>query len=296
MATDNVSAAIAPTSSRYDAGPQRSGKRKQVKNACVNCQKSCKKCDEARPCPRCVKHGITDTCVDSVRKPRKRGIKRGPYKRQAKSEKGTQGAGDKKQSVSQAQTKQSPASEPQQEDTFNFNAGSVPFDIPNHLNQYGQQYHTYGGYNGCSKDQIIPQAYLPMYPSMAYPMMANSSNAGSTRDRSISGDSEAHHDSDIVYKEEPAFAETKQEPTSTSPTLGGNENAEKGPGSDDVKSMEPHKQEGWVKPQPMTPVPSSSNSSMTSSAAEPHEDQDTNYSGLTQLCSVALHGQQHGTK
>ncbi|CAO3628914.1 unnamed protein product [Cunninghamella blakesleeana] len=56
-------------------------KRKQVKNACVNCQKACKKCDEQRPCPRCIKYGLVDTCVDSVRKERKKGIKRGPYKK-----------------------------------------------------------------------------------------------------------------------------------------------------------------------------------------------------------------------
>ncbi|CAO1633883.1 unnamed protein product [Parajaminaea phylloscopi] len=58
-------------------------KRRQVKNACINCQKACKKCDEGRPCTRCVKYGLTDTCIDSMRKERKRGIKRGPYKRRA---------------------------------------------------------------------------------------------------------------------------------------------------------------------------------------------------------------------
>ncbi|KAF9102132.1 hypothetical protein BGX27_011166 [Mortierella sp. AM989] len=56
-------------------------KRRQVKNACVNCQKACKKCDEGRPCARCIKYGLVDTCVDSTRKVRKKGIKRGPYKR-----------------------------------------------------------------------------------------------------------------------------------------------------------------------------------------------------------------------
>ncbi|PWY96838.1 hypothetical protein BCV70DRAFT_168236, partial [Testicularia cyperi] len=68
------------------AGLQGAGirpKRKQVKNACVNCQKACKKCDEGRPCSRCVKYGLTDTCQDSARKERRRGIKRGPYKRRA---------------------------------------------------------------------------------------------------------------------------------------------------------------------------------------------------------------------
>ncbi|GAA5812355.1 hypothetical protein MFLAVUS_005806 [Mucor flavus] len=56
-------------------------KRKQVKNACVNCQKACKKCDDGRPCKRCVKLGLTATCRDSDRKERKKGVKRGPYKK-----------------------------------------------------------------------------------------------------------------------------------------------------------------------------------------------------------------------
>ena len=56
-------------------------KRRQVKNACTNCQKACKKCDDARPCLRCVKYGISEECVDSQRKERKKGIKRGPYKK-----------------------------------------------------------------------------------------------------------------------------------------------------------------------------------------------------------------------
>ncbi|KAI8369005.1 hypothetical protein BD560DRAFT_398319 [Blakeslea trispora] len=61
-------------------------KRNQVKNACTNCQKACKKCDDARPCPRCQKYGIADSCVNSVRKERKKGIKRGPYKRRQKTD------------------------------------------------------------------------------------------------------------------------------------------------------------------------------------------------------------------
>ena len=48
------------------------GKRKQVKNACVNCQRACKKCDDQRPCSRCVKYGIEDGCTNSQRKERKR--------------------------------------------------------------------------------------------------------------------------------------------------------------------------------------------------------------------------------
>ncbi|KAJ7081544.1 hypothetical protein C8R43DRAFT_1052760 [Mycena crocata] len=57
-------------------------KRKQVKNACTNCQKACKKCDEARPCLRCVKYGHgPEECMDSQRKERKKGAKRGPYRK-----------------------------------------------------------------------------------------------------------------------------------------------------------------------------------------------------------------------
>ncbi|KAJ7350384.1 hypothetical protein DFH08DRAFT_694911 [Mycena albidolilacea] len=57
-------------------------KRNQVKNACTNCQKACKKCDPARPCLRCIKCRFTpEECVDSQRKERKKGVKRGPYKK-----------------------------------------------------------------------------------------------------------------------------------------------------------------------------------------------------------------------
>ncbi|THH26868.1 hypothetical protein EUX98_g7316 [Antrodiella citrinella] len=60
-------------------------KRKQVKMACTNCAGACKRCDEARPCERCIKYGIADSCIDGVRKERKKGVKRGPYKRKSKN-------------------------------------------------------------------------------------------------------------------------------------------------------------------------------------------------------------------
>ncbi|KAF8069074.1 hypothetical protein FPV67DRAFT_1652419 [Lyophyllum atratum] len=59
-------------------------KRKQVKMACTNCANACKRCDERRPCERCIKYNISETCVDGHRKERKKGIKRGPYKRKNK--------------------------------------------------------------------------------------------------------------------------------------------------------------------------------------------------------------------
>ncbi|KAK7047300.1 hypothetical protein VNI00_006531 [Paramarasmius palmivorus] len=59
-------------------------KRKQVKMACTNCAAACKRCDDSRPCERCQKYGIADTCIDGQRKERKKGVKRGPYKRKNK--------------------------------------------------------------------------------------------------------------------------------------------------------------------------------------------------------------------
>ncbi|KAF8509899.1 hypothetical protein JB92DRAFT_2943263 [Gautieria morchelliformis] len=61
--------------------PMTRPKRTQCKNACTNCQKACKKCDDNRPCQRCLRYGTAETCVDSKRKERKKGIKRGPYKK-----------------------------------------------------------------------------------------------------------------------------------------------------------------------------------------------------------------------
>ncbi|KAI6108625.1 hypothetical protein EDD16DRAFT_71738 [Pisolithus croceorrhizus] len=71
-----------PASPAAASGPR--PKRKQVKMACTNCATACKRCDEVRPCQRCVKYGIQESCMDGVRKERQKGIKRGPYKRKNK--------------------------------------------------------------------------------------------------------------------------------------------------------------------------------------------------------------------
>ena len=47
-------------------------KRQQVKHACINCQRACKKCDDKRPCQRCVRQGTAISCIDLVKK---RGLK-----------------------------------------------------------------------------------------------------------------------------------------------------------------------------------------------------------------------------
>ncbi|KAJ7708953.1 hypothetical protein B0H17DRAFT_369003 [Mycena rosella] len=52
--------------------------------ACTNCAQACKRCEDTRPCARCVKYSLSETCVDGQRKERKRGVKRGPYKRRAR--------------------------------------------------------------------------------------------------------------------------------------------------------------------------------------------------------------------
>ncbi|KAL2918500.1 hypothetical protein HK105_201901 [Polyrhizophydium stewartii] len=53
-------------------------KRDQVKTACVNCRKACKKCSHHRPCSRCVAHGMVDSCIDVPRKDRSLTHKREP--------------------------------------------------------------------------------------------------------------------------------------------------------------------------------------------------------------------------
>lgn len=51
---------------------RQSQKREQVKRACNNCRKACKKCDSSRPCVRCTKFRMEDTCIDSGRRKRHR--------------------------------------------------------------------------------------------------------------------------------------------------------------------------------------------------------------------------------
>ncbi|KAK9367307.1 hypothetical protein V1509DRAFT_178566 [Lipomyces kononenkoae] len=43
-------------------------KRKKASRACFHCQKAHLTCDDARPCQRCIKRGLSKTCQDGVRK------------------------------------------------------------------------------------------------------------------------------------------------------------------------------------------------------------------------------------
>ncbi|GAN02707.1 hypothetical PAS domain protein [Mucor ambiguus] len=43
-------------------------RRKKASRACSHCQKAHLTCDDSRPCQRCVKRGLEDTCMDGARK------------------------------------------------------------------------------------------------------------------------------------------------------------------------------------------------------------------------------------
>lgn len=59
----------------------RSGKPAKLKViACVHCRKVAKRCSLQRPCPRCVKNNLCDSCVDAPILPRSKGYVRGHYK------------------------------------------------------------------------------------------------------------------------------------------------------------------------------------------------------------------------
>lgn len=51
-------------------------KRIQVKNACTNCRKQHAACDDIRPCYRCKKLKISQTCFDQPRKKRRHSLEK----------------------------------------------------------------------------------------------------------------------------------------------------------------------------------------------------------------------------
>ncbi|KAI8062186.1 hypothetical protein BC940DRAFT_309353 [Gongronella butleri] len=132
-------------------------KRKQVKNACVNCQKACKKCDDGRPCQRCIKYGLTDTCQNSVRKERKKGIKRGPYKRRNQdgstpgTPTGTSGATSS--AASSAATTPAPSTSSTSANGSLRNVSANPFE--------NASYPTYESFSTASPASYTPYHYLP---------------------------------------------------------------------------------------------------------------------------------------
>ncbi|KAI9261049.1 hypothetical protein BY458DRAFT_516125 [Sporodiniella umbellata] len=157
--------ALSAVTSVVSGGPIELGahgkpKRKQVKNACVNCQKACKKCDIGRPCQRCVKYGITETCINSVRKERKKGIKRGPYKKRTKTgiESGASSAGS------------TPNLASPMANTPIYGNGVRPAALPMHYQTFSHgPYDPYAAYT--NNGQMMPQTYMvpasiqQMYPT-----------------------------------------------------------------------------------------------------------------------------------
>jgi len=154
-------------------------KRKQVRNACVNCQKACKKCDEGRPCARCNKYNLSETCTNSTRKERQKGVKRGPYKRRQQNSHVTK-TGFSSDSVrflsdssrTLASHSHRNALYPQINDVSQMRQ-PYPFSISTGVNQYSQ---TYENINHCfsyPKEQMMPQCYMsaPIY-SNGNPLMA----------------------------------------------------------------------------------------------------------------------------
>ncbi|KAF8230278.1 hypothetical protein L208DRAFT_1476600 [Tricholoma matsutake] len=174
-------------------------KRKQVKMACTNCAAACKRCDEHRPCERCLKYGIAESCVDGQRKERKKGIKRGPYKRKNKNENPTEG-GWATASLPSAQNPSAPATVSQPVPPFPPNPGEgfYPYFYPHpggfiphpHEGQTGQEgspphnngqppimpYYIHpGGY------AAFPPPY-PLYSPQGPPMSQSQSQPAQTSD------------------------------------------------------------------------------------------------------------------
>jgi len=91
-----------PDQEDEDGGPNHK-KRKQVKRACFSCRKAHARCDEERPCRRCIRTGCESTCVDVPRKKRvlkkpakeeKIGLKRGRRRRLDESGEGCESGGE----------------------------------------------------------------------------------------------------------------------------------------------------------------------------------------------------------
>ncbi|KAJ3235142.1 hypothetical protein HDU81_000809 [Chytriomyces hyalinus] len=76
------SSSVTSAAAMQTAGTDRTRRRrKQCRSACVHCKRSNKKCEDVRPCLRCVQNGMEDSCQDAPRKARHGQRGRGPYRR-----------------------------------------------------------------------------------------------------------------------------------------------------------------------------------------------------------------------
>ncbi|KAI8338470.1 hypothetical protein BC941DRAFT_423001 [Chlamydoabsidia padenii] len=251
-------------------------KRKQVKNACTNCQKACKKCDDARPCPRCVKYNIADSCVNSVRKERKKGIKRGPYKRRQKTD------GDRVEVKNDANGQYANA----------LRAPPMPYGFPGNLNQYGQPNYDY------SAHQMVGPPYNmvnPMYHQMGYPVMMQGGNQGDAANRNNNSNNTT------PTQQQQGFHPSLPQHYGNMVQQGQQQQQQDSPqqqqGSPQVyyQQQQPATESAQPSPEPksqaMTPMPSASNSTATASSPSESttEDDGSKYARLSQLCTAALH-------
>ncbi|GJE85297.1 Zn(II)2Cys6 transcription factor [Phanerochaete sordida] len=137
-------------------------KRKQVKMACTNCAAACKRCDDSRPCERCQKYGLGESCVDGQRKERKKGIKRGPYKRKAKSANGEGMGPSTSGPEGEASVVPTPYGAPPPEAYYPYYYPHPPYAPPPHDGQA----HGEAAANGSAHP--VPQTYFPLHPAV-YP-------------------------------------------------------------------------------------------------------------------------------
>lgn len=64
-ASSSTTGTPTPSSASKESG---SSKRKKATRACLHCQKAHLTCDDSRPCQRCVKKGLAESCMDGRRK------------------------------------------------------------------------------------------------------------------------------------------------------------------------------------------------------------------------------------
>ncbi|KAI8876899.1 hypothetical protein K501DRAFT_47599 [Backusella circina FSU 941] len=206
---------------------------------------------------------------------------------------------------------------------------AIPFGYPSNLNQYGQPYDPYGTYATYGKDQILPQSYVMSYPQhltgiltqradsqqqfgqqTAYYQKTDSSPTMSSSEQATAANATSTTTTTSPATENVAPTATPEEQIITAVAaavkapMTKEENASekehtqvKKEGSrSDNGVAKGEKSNGGEKPQPITPMPSTSNSSGTSSPSDTHEeDQSSKFSGLTQLCSAALNQNKNST-
>lgn len=68
MEGDSPASSSMANSPSTGKSPEKQKRKKKTLRACHHCQKAHLTCDERRPCLRCVKRGLADTCADGARK------------------------------------------------------------------------------------------------------------------------------------------------------------------------------------------------------------------------------------